>query len=141
MEWQAVARDAGLDGRALNEAISYLISKGLIEFTPASTQIIAVRPDGVAEADRMIKNRPELSDPVPDDLESIRFELDYWHVRQNEGQPQSDDWIRVGNRIDALRHKEIRLAGNVNVSNTAIGANARINYESTDASSNEFSGK
>ena len=140
MQWVALAKNLGLSDQIRNEAINQLIAQKLIQFTPQTTQVIALTPDGVTLADQLIRQSvgAQVNDPLPDTLEEIHAQLAYWERRQFAGLPQSDWWCQVQVRVDALRHKERRLtpAQPPTINATATGQNARVNVNSADQSSN-----
>jgi hypothetical protein len=85
------------------------------------------------------KPSPALTDPMPDTLEALRAELDYWEPRQYDGEPGSSWWEQVRARIEGLRHRENRLLSaqqSVSVTNNLLGPNSRINHNSFDQSEN-----
>ena len=71
MQWIAIAKEIGLADKARNEAITYLRTNGYITFNPETTEIIAISPAGIEMADQLIRERPKMSDPMPDTLEGI----------------------------------------------------------------------
>lgn len=82
---------------------------------------------------------PAVTDPMPDTLDTIRAELDYWEVRLYDGDPGSTWWEQVRSRIEGLRHRENRLLSaqpSVSVTNNLLGPNSRINQNSLDQSAN-----
>lgn len=84
----------------------------------------------------------QVSDPMPDSLEEIRGELDYWEPRQYLGDPGSIWWEQVQSRINGLRHRENRFLSarpSISVTNNAIGPNSRFNQDSVDQSTNQVS--
>jgi hypothetical protein len=139
MQWIAIAKEIGLADKARNEAITYLRTNGYITFNPETTEIIAISPAGIEMADQLIRERPKMSDPMPDTLEGICAELDYWELHLNDGYPGSIHWEQVQARIEGLRHRENRLRPSVSITNNAIGPNSRINQSSTDQSLNQVS--
>lgn len=91
--------------------------------------------------DDLISRKPStaLTDPMPDTLEALRAELDYWEPRQYEGDPGSNWWEQVRARVEGLRHRENRLLSakqSVSVTNNLLGPNSRINHHSFDQSAN-----
>jgi len=86
MQWIAIAKEIGLADKARNEAITYLRTNGYITFNPETTEIIAISPAGIEMADQLIRERPKMSDPMPDTLEGICAELDYWELHLNDGE-------------------------------------------------------
>lgn len=139
MQWVALAKDLGFSDQVRNEAVHQLIAQKLIQFTPQTTQIIALTADGVALADQLIRQSvgAQVEDPLPNTLDEIHSQLAYWEMRQFESQPNSDWWYQVQARIEALRHKELRLTPvPPTVNATATGHNARVNLNSIDQSSN-----
>lgn len=85
-----------------------------------------------------------LNDPMPNSLQDIQAALDYWEMRQHEGQVNSDWWVQVQARIDGLRHRENRLVAAmppVSITNNAIGPNSRFNQNSVDLSTNQVLGR
>jgi hypothetical protein len=139
MQFVALAKQLGLSDQIRNEAVHQLIAAKLIQFTPQTTQIIALTLEGIALADQLIRQSvgAQVDDPLPDTLEEIHSQLSYWEKRQFQGQPESDWWCQVQARIDALRHKERRLTPAAPIINaTATGQNARVNLYSIDQSSN-----
>lgn len=82
---------------------------------------------------------PELTDPMPDTLEALRAELNYWEPLQFLSNPGSNRWEQVRARIEGLRHRENRLRTaqpSMSVTNNLIGPNTRINHNSVDQSAN-----
>lgn len=76
---------------------------------------------------------------MPETLEALRAELDYWEPRQHLGDPGSIWWQRVGARIESLRHRENRMLSvqpPISVVNNLLGPNSRINHNSIDQSTN-----
>jgi len=140
MEWVNLAREIGLSDKARNAAIACLRETGLIVYKPESTEIIALTLAGIHSGDRLIRSKPKLTDPMPNSLEDIQYELDYWEIRLQEGQPGSDWWHGVKARIEGLRHRESRFLPGISITNNAIGANSRINQNSIDQSTNAVSG-
>jgi hypothetical protein len=140
MEWVALAKQTGLSEEVRNEAITQLIAQKLIQFTPQTTQIIALTGEGAALADHLIRQMvgARVDDPLPDTLDEVSLQLTYWQKRQFEGEPQSVWWCQVQARIDALRHIERRLTptSQPTINATASGPNARVNVNSADQSSN-----
>jgi hypothetical protein len=139
MQWVALAKNLGFSDQIRSEAIHQLIAQKLIQFTPHTTQIIALTSEGIAIADQLIRQSvgAQVDDPLPDTLEEIHSQVAYWERRQFEGQAQSDWWYQVQARIEALRHKERRLTlAPPMVNATATGPNARVNVNSLDLSSN-----
>jgi hypothetical protein len=106
MQWVALAKNLGFSDQIRSEAIYQLTAHKLIQFTPQTTQIIALTAEGIALADQLIRQSvgAQVDDPLPDTLEGIHSQLEYWEKRQFEGQAQSDWWYQVQARIDALRH-------------------------------------
>ena len=136
MQWVAIAKEIGLSDKARGEAIMYLRTKGYIAYKPETTEIIAFSPAGVELADQLIRQKPKISDPMPSTLEAICAELDYWESHLNDGEVGSNDWVKVKERIDGLRHRENRFRPLVSITNNAIGLNPRINQGSVDQSVN-----
>ena len=126
-------------GKARNEAITYLRAKGYITFNPETTEIIALGSAGIEMADQQIRQRPKFSDPMPNTLEAICAELDYWESHLTDGEVGSNDWVMMKERIDGLRHRENRFRPSVYITNNAIGPNPRINQGSMDQSVNLMS--
>ncbi len=140
-EWVTVTKELGFTDAQKNEAVTSLRTAGFIRFTPESTQIIAFTAEGVAKGDELLpqqQNR-EVGGPMPDTLEAIRADLDYWEVRLHEGDPGSIWWEQVQARISGLRHRENRFTTPVSITNNAIGPNARNNFNSVDHSINQTS--
>jgi hypothetical protein len=140
MEWVNLACEIGLSDKARNAAIACLRETGLIVYKPENTEIIALTLAGIDSGDRLIRSKPKLTDPMPNSLEDIQYELDYWEIRLQEGQPESDWWHGVKARIEGLRHRESRFLPGISITNNAIGANSRINQNSIDQSTNAVSG-
>jgi hypothetical protein len=140
MEWVALANHLGLSEKIRNEAIKQLLVQNLAQFSPQTTEIIALTAEGVALADQLIMQLvgARVDDPLPDDLCGISSQLLYWQKRQFDGEPQSMWWHQVQARIDALRHAEIRLAKppHSTINATLTGSNARLNINSSDQSTN-----
>ena len=136
MQWVAIAKEIGLSDKARGEAITYLRTKGYIAYKPETTEIIAFSPAGIELADQLIRQKPKISDPMPSTLEAICAELDYWESHLNDGEVGSNDWVKVKERIDGLRHRENRFRPSVSITNNAIGLNPRINQGSVDQSVN-----
>lgn len=144
MQWVAIAKEAGITDKARNEAITYLRSKGFIVYKPESTEIIALTSAGLESADLFIRQRigARVSDPLPQTLEEIRADMEYWQQRQFEGDPGSIWWDQVGARLQSLRHAENQLSlgsaspQSVTINNTLTGPNSRININTIDQSIN-----
>lgn len=139
MQWVALAKNLGFSDQIRNEAVRQLIAGRLIQFTPQTTQIIALTPAGLALADQLIRQSvgAQVDDPIPDNLEEVYSQLAYWQKRQFEGDPESILWCQVKTRIEALRHQEHRLTpAQPTIHATASGPNARVNLNSVDQSSN-----
>ena len=77
MQWVAIAKDAGLTGEEVSEAITCLRAQGLITFTPQTTDILALSPAGISVAAQLMRQRPRFSDPMPNTLDEICAELDF----------------------------------------------------------------
>lgn len=140
-EWFAVTKELGLTDAQRNEAIRSLHNSGWIQFTPESTEIIAFTPDGVAKGDALLLQRRnrDVRDPMPETLDAIRAELNYWEEHLNDGEPGSNWWEQVQARIVGLRHRENRFLTPVSITNNAIGQNSRNNINSVDQSTNRVS--
>jgi hypothetical protein len=136
MQWIAIAKEIGLSDKARNEAITHLRAKGYIKFNPETTEIIALGPAGIEKADQLIREKPKLSDPMPNTLETICAELDYWESHLTDGEVGSNDWVMMKERINGLRHRENRFRPSVSITNNAIGSNPRINQGGIDQSVN-----
>jgi hypothetical protein len=50
-----------------------------------------------------------LNDPLPEDLDEVRQQIQYWMSRQNEGEASSNWEHSVRNKVDHLRWQEQRL--------------------------------
>jgi hypothetical protein len=139
-EWVALTKELGFTDAQKNEAVTSLRTAGLIRFTPESTQIVAFTAEGVAKGDELLllQNR-DVGGPMPDTLEAIRADLDYWEVRLHEGDPGSISWEQVQARIAGLRHRENRFLTPLSITNNAIGPNSRNNINSVDQSRNRAS--
>ena len=81
----------------------------------------------------------DVSDPMPETLEGIRADLDYWESRLYSGEPSSIWWEQVQARIVGLRHRENRFLAPISITNNAIGPNSRNNVNSVDQSTNQVS--
>ena len=79
---------------------------------------------------------PKFSDPMPNTLEEICAELDFWELHLNDGEVNSDHWVKAKERIEGLRHRENRFRSASSVTYNAIGPNSRINQGSVDQSAN-----
>lgn len=137
-EWVAITKELGFTDAQKNEAITSLCTAGLIRFTPESTQIIAFTANGVAKGDELFlqqQNR-DVTGPMPDTLDAIRADLDYWEAHLHDGEPGSIWWEQVQARIVGLRHRENRFLPPVSITNNAIGPNSRNNVNSVDQSTN-----
>ena len=134
-----ITKELGLTDAQRNEAVTSLRTSAFISFTPESTEIIALTASGITTGNELIvrqQNR-DVSDPMPETLEGIRLDLDYWDSRLYEGEPGSNWWEQVQARIVSLRHRENRfLTTPISITNNAIGANSRNNVNSVDQSSN-----
>jgi hypothetical protein len=140
-EWFAVTKELAFTDAQRNEAVMSLRSSGLIQFTPESTQIIAFTSDGITKGDALLlqqKNR-DVRDPMPETLDAIRADLNYWEEHLNDGDPGSNWWEQVQARIIGLRHRENRYLTSVSITNNAIGPNSRNNINSLDQSTNRVS--
>jgi hypothetical protein len=136
MQWVAIAKEVGLSDKARNEAITNLRARGYITFNPETTQIVALSPAGIEMGDQLVRQKPKLRDPMPNTLEAICAELDYWESHLTDGEVGSNDWVMMKERIVGLRHRENRFRPSVHITNNAIGSNSRINQGSTDRSMN-----
>ena len=142
MEWVAIAKKAGLSDQSRSEAITDLLRNKFIAFQPETTQIIAFSLEGVEVADELVKEKPKLEDPIPQTLDAIRSETAYWTQDLTTCDPGSKWWEWVQARLAELRQIEQRLNSSTVVStHPAIqanfyGANARLNLNSVDQSSN-----
>jgi hypothetical protein len=113
-EWYEITKELGFTDSQRHEAVTSLRTSGFISFTPESTEIIALTSSGITTGNELIvrqQNR-DVSDPMPETLEGIRADLDYWDSRLYEGEPGSNWWEQVQARIVSLRHRENR--NNVN---------------------------
>jgi hypothetical protein len=93
-------------------------------------------------ADQVHQPDRQVTDPMPDELEEIRADLNYWHLHLYDGDPGSNWWERVKARIEGLRHLENRFLGtrpSIAITNNAVGQNSRINQSSIDQSTNQVS--
>ena len=140
-EWFAVTKELAFTDAQRNEAVTSLRTAGLIRFTPESTQIVAFTSRGVSKGNELIalQQHRDVSDPMPDTLEGIRADLDYWESRLYLGDPGSIWWDQVQARLVALRHRENRFLTPVSITNNAIGPNSRNNISSVDQSTNRVS--
>jgi hypothetical protein len=140
-EWFAVTKELGFTDAQRNEAVTSLRTASLIRFTPESTQIIALTSDGIAKGDALFlqQQNPDVTGPMPDTLDSIRAELDYWEAHLHDGEPGSIWWEQVQARIVGLRHRENRFLTPISITNNAIGPNSRNNMNSVDQSTNRAS--
>ena len=139
-EWVAVTKELGFTETQKNEAVTSLRTAGLIRFTPESTQIITLTSDGIAKGDELIlkqQNR-DVGDPMPETLDAIRADLDYWEAHLHDGEPGSNWWEQVQARIVGLRHRENRFLTPLSITNNAIGPNSRNNVNSLDQSTNRI---
>jgi hypothetical protein len=137
-EWVAITKELGFTDAQKNEAVTFLRTAGLIQFTPESTQIIALTSDGIAKGNELLlhqQNR-DVRDPMPKTLDAIRADLNYWEEHLNDGDPGSNWWEQVQARIVGLRHRENRFLTPVSITNNAIGPNSRNNINSLDRSTN-----
>jgi hypothetical protein len=138
-EWYEITKELGFTDSQRHEAVTSLRTSGFISFTPESTEIIALTSSGITTGNELIvrqQNR-DVSDPMPETLEGIRADLDYWDSRLYEGEPGSNWWEQVQARIVSLRHRENRfLTTPISITNNAIGPNSRNNVNSVDQSSN-----
>ena len=137
-EWFALTKELGFTERERSEAGTSLRTTGLIRFTPESTEIMALTPEGIAKGDEMLvpqQNR-DVAGPMPETLDAIRADLDYWEAHLHDGQPGSVWWEQVQARIVGLRHRENRLLPGITITNNAIGPNSRNNVNSVDQSTN-----
>jgi len=141
-EWFGTMKELGFTDSQRNEAVTSLRTSGFISFTPESTEIIALTSSGITTGNDLIvrqQNR-DVSDPMPETLEGIRDDLDYWDSRLYAGEPGSNWWEQVQARIVSLRHRENRfLTPPISITNNAIGPNSRNNANSVDQSSNSAS--
>ena len=126
MQWVAIAKEIGLSDKARSEAITHL----------RTTQIIALSPAGIEMANQLVRQKPKLGDPMPNTLEAICVELDYWEAHLTDGEVGSNDWVTTKERIAGLRHRENRFRPSVYITNNATGSNSRINQGSIDQSVN-----
>ena len=141
-EWLNLAKELGLSDAQKREAISSLGALGYIQFKPQSTEILALTQEGVTVADALMRHGQsrQVNEPMPDTLEAIRADLDYWEVRLYDGDVGSPWWEQVQARIDGLRHRENRLMliqAPVTITNNAFGPNSRFNQNSIDQSTNQ----
>lgn len=141
-QWLAIANQIGLSEAERKEAVAQLRALDHVRFSPESTEILALTSCGVKAADQMDRRRSDrkLTDPMPDTLERIREELDYWEPRLYLGDPGSIWWEQVQARLVGLRHRENRLLSSqpsVSVTNNAFGPNSRFNQNSVDQSTNQ----
>jgi hypothetical protein len=140
-EWFALTKELGFTDAQRSEAVTSLRTSGLIRFTPESTEIIAFTSDGVAKGDELLlpqQNR-DVAGSMPETLDAIRADLDYWEAHLHDGQPGSIWWEQVQARIVGLRHRENRLLPAISITNNAIGPNSRNNVNSVDESMNRMS--
>jgi len=144
MEWMAIAKKAGLSDQSRSEAVTDLLRNKVIVFQPETTQIISFSPQGIEIADQLVRERPKLEDPIPQDLDSIRLETAYWTKDLTTCDPGSNWWEWVQARLAELRQTEQRLdaaalAPQQTIQANFYGANARVNVGSVDHSSNSAS--
>jgi hypothetical protein len=141
-QWCDVTKELDFDDTERNEAVHSLLVSGFIRFMPETTEIIALTSDGIAKGDELLLHlqNPDIRDPMPETLEAIRAELDYWEIHLHDGDPGSNWWEQVQARIEGLRHRENRFLTPVSITNNAIGPNSRNNIYSVDQSSNQASG-
>jgi len=56
---------------------------------------------------------------MPETLDAIGADLNYWEVHLNDGDPGSNSWEQVQARIISLRHRENRFLTSVSITNNA----------------------
>jgi hypothetical protein len=145
MEWIAIAKKAGLSDQSRNEAIADLLKNKFIAFQPDTTQIIVFSPEGIETANQLAIERPKLEDPIPTTLDAIRSETAYWTKDLTTCDPGSNWWEWVQGRLAELRQTEQRLSTDKvasphqTIHANFYGANARLNANSVDYSSNSAS--
>lgn len=145
MEWVAIAKRAGLSDQSRSEAIADLLRNKLIAFQPETTEIIMFNPAGIEMADQLVREGPKLEDPIPKNLDAIRFETAYWTKDLTTCDPGSNWWEWVQARLTELRQTEQRLSSDTvpsphpTIQANFYGANARLNMSSVDQSSNSAS--
>lgn len=145
IEWVAIAKKAGLSDQSRSEAIADLLRNKFIAFQPETTQIITFSLEGIEMADRLVRERPKLEDPIPQTIDAVRFETAYWTKDLTTCDPGSNWWEWVQARLTELRQAEQRLSSDTvasphpTIQATFYGANARLNVSGVDQSSNSAS--
>jgi hypothetical protein len=141
LEYNALAREAGLNDSQLSLAIRELKRDNLIALDN-TTQGIRLTPDGVREGDFWQYKATTVlnNDPQPDSLEEIREELHHLNKEISTILPGTYEWKWIEARINMLMHRE-----NIMVKETAgtvfnvSGPGARANVNSIDNSTNKIS--
>src|SRR5271156_3752094 len=107
MEYSALATRIGLTNSEMQSAISQLKRDLLIRFDPESTQIIRLTTKGIQEGSslRFRNEHPEISDPLPDSLDGVDAEINYFAQLVAECLPGSNDWEWITERLKNLRYR------------------------------------
>jgi hypothetical protein len=104
-EWFDLSTKLNFTEAQRKEAIASLRTSGFIAFNPESAQIIALTLSGISIADQLILRLQsrEVSDPMPETLEEIRADLNFWELRLFDGEPGSPWWEQVHARINGMQ--------------------------------------
>lgn len=140
-EYEALADDLGLSNSQLSQAIRELQRDSLISLED-TTRAFKLTARGVQEGDYWTTHALKIlhNDPLPESLDEVRKEIDYFANEQLTTHPHTSEWDWAGKRLTLLQHKENVM---VREASTAVyilsGAGARVNVNSADNSVNTIS--
>jgi uncharacterized protein (TIGR02391 family) len=108
LEYSDLGSQIGLSPNEFRMALSILRGDGLIAYPNPATEMITLTRAGVERADylRFRQELPMLGDPLPDALEGVQEELNFWVQERPKHQSRSEEWQQINARINDLRHQE-----------------------------------
>ena len=106
-EYSALATKIGLTNSEMQAAIRRLKEDLLIRFHPESTEIIRLTQKGIQEGDywKTRSVQPMHSDPLPDTLDGVNAEMDYFAQQLPRNLPNTAEWGWTTARLELLQRR------------------------------------